>query len=77
MSGSENTEPFNRYRGQDQAMVISGEPDPSSASLQDWLKYREHLRSLPAKDDSVSVALAIANTQIRKFQGTSDQGVVA
>lgn len=58
-------------------MVISGEPDPTSASLEDWLKYREHLRSMPAKDDNVSVALAIANTQIRKLQGTSDQSIVA
>jgi hypothetical protein len=56
-----------------QAMVISGEPDPASASLEDWVNYREHLRSLPAKDDSVSVALAIANTQIRKLQATQDQ----
>lgn len=58
-------------------MVISGEPDPTSASLDDWLKYREHLRSMPAKDDSVSVALAIANHQIRKLQGTSDRSIVA
>ena len=58
-------------------MVISGEPDPTSASLEDWLKYREHLRSMPAKHDNVSVALAIANTQIRKLQGTSDQSIVA
>ncbi|MFT5487528.1 MAG: hypothetical protein ACI9JL_001326 [Paracoccaceae bacterium] len=62
---------------QRQAMVISGEPDPTSASLDDWLAYREHLRSLPAKDESVSVGLAIANTQIRKLQNTADQKNVA
>lgn len=55
-------------------MTISGEPDPISASLEDWLTYREHLRSLPAKDENVSVALAIANTQIRKLQGTKSSG---
>lgn len=58
-------------------MVISGEPDPTSASLEDWLAYREHLRSLPAKDESVSVAMAIANTQIRKLQDTARQTKVA
>lgn len=58
-------------------MVISGEPDPESASLEDWLVYRDHLRSLPAKDDSLSVALAIANTLIRKLQGMDNIGVVA
>lgn len=57
-------------------MVISGEPDPASASLEDWLAYREHLRTLPAKDENVSVALAIANTQIRKLQNTYS-GIVA
>lgn len=57
-------------------MVISGEPDPASASLEDWLSYREHLRSLPAKDESVSVALAIANTQIRKLKRADDRIVV-
>lgn len=58
-------------------MVISGEPDPSSASLEDWLTYREHLRTLPVKDQSVSVALAVANTQIRKLQDTDGHGLVA
>jgi hypothetical protein len=57
-------------------MVISGEPDPTSASVEDWLTYREHLRTLPAKDEGVSVALAIANTQIRKLQNT-ESGIVA
>jgi len=58
-------------------MVISGEPDPESASLKDWLVYRDHLRSLPPKDDRLSVALAIANTQIRKLQGIDNTGIVA
>ncbi|CAN0586660.1 unnamed protein product, partial [Laminaria digitata] len=49
-------------------MTISGEPDPISATLEDWLAYREHLRSLPVKDETVSVAMAVANAQIRKLQ---------
>jgi hypothetical protein len=57
-------------------MVISGELDPTSASVKDWLTYREHLGTLPTKDEGVSVALAIANTQIRKLQNT-ESGIVA
>lgn len=48
-------------------MVISGEPDPSAASLEDWLKYRDHLRSLPGQDESVRVGLAVAKAQIQKL----------
>lgn len=49
-------------------MVIKGEPDPSTASLDEWIEYRDHLRSLPRSDESVSVALAIANAQIQKLR---------
>ncbi len=47
-------------------MVLSGEPDQATASLQDWAAYRDHLRSLPVGDESVRGALAIA--QIQKLQ---------
>lgn len=49
-------------------MVIRGEPDQDSASVEDWIAYREYLRSLPDKDESVSVALAVANARIQKLQ---------
>lgn len=52
-------------------MVIRGEPDQASASIEDWIAYREHLRSLPDKDASVSVALAVANARIQKLQQTN------
>jgi hypothetical protein len=54
-------------RGQ-QTMVIRGEPDPASASLADWVAYRNHLRGLAGKDENVSVALAVANAQTQKLQ---------
>ena len=38
------------------SMVIRGEPDPDSASIDDWVAYREHLRSLPGQDESIRVA---------------------
>lgn len=56
-------------------MVIRGEPDPTTASLDDWIEYRDHLRSLPRPDDSVSVALAVANAQIQKLRGDFDVGM--
>ena len=56
-------------------MVIRGEPDQTSASIEDWLAYRDHLRSLPDKDKSVSVALAVANAQIQKLQHPEGRAV--
>ena len=58
--------------GEQQTMVILGEPDPASASLDDWLVYRNHLRGLAGKDENVSVALAVANAQIQKLQPSRD-----
>lgn len=49
-------------------MVIRGEPDLVSATLEEWTVYRDYLRSLPATDDSVGVAMAIANSQIQKLK---------
>jgi hypothetical protein len=50
-------------------MVIRGEPDPATATLSDWVEYRDYLRSLSESDDTVDVALAIANSQIQKLRG--------
>jgi hypothetical protein len=58
-------------------MVISGEPDQASAFLGDWVNYRDHLRSLPEKDESVSLALAVANARIQKLQQSADRPVNA
>ena len=58
-------------------MAIRGEPDQASASLGDWVTYRDHLKSLPEKDESVSLALAVANAQIKKLQQLRDRPVNA
>ena len=58
-------------------MVIRGEPDQDSASLGDWVAYRDHLKALPEKDESVSLALAVANAQIQKLQQLRDKPVNA
>ena len=49
-------------------MVIRGESDSNSASIDDWVAYREHLKSLPSQDESIRVALAVAQAQIQKLQ---------
>ena len=49
-------------------MVIRGEPDPGTASIDDWVAYREHLKSLPNQDETIRVALAVAQAQIQKLQ---------
>ncbi|MGB0632446.1 MAG: hypothetical protein ACPGRZ_17285 [Alphaproteobacteria bacterium] len=54
-------------------MVIRGEPDPGSASIDDWVAYREHLKSLPGRDESIRVALAVAQAQIQKLQQTNGE----
>ena len=58
-------------------MAIRGVPDQASASLGDWVTYRDHLKSLPEKDESVSLALAVANAQIQKLQQLRDRPVNA
>lgn len=54
-------------------MVIRGEPDPATASLDDWVAYRDYLRSLPDSDESVGLAIAIANSQIQKLKSADRQ----
>jgi len=56
-------------------MVIRGEPDPASASIDDWMAYREHLKSLSGHDESIRVALAVAQAQIQKLQQTDVDSV--
>ena len=56
-------------------MVIRGEPDPASALIDDWMAYREHLKSLSGHDESIRVALAVAQAQIQKLQQTDVDSV--
>ena len=49
-------------------MVFRGESDSNSASIDDWVAYREHLKSLPSQDERIRVALAVAQAQIQKLQ---------
>jgi hypothetical protein len=47
-------------------MKITGEPNPETATLEDWRAWRLELLSLPRHDDSVRVALAVAEAKTVK-----------
>jgi len=49
-------------------MTITGEPNPETATLDDWRAWRQTLLTLPRDDDSVRVALAVAEAQIAKLR---------
>jgi hypothetical protein len=49
-------------------MKIIGEPDPATATLEDWRAWRRNLATLPQDDDSVRLAIAVAEAQIAKLR---------
>ena len=49
-------------------MNITGEPNPDTATLEDWRTWRQQLLTLPRHDDSVRIALAVAEAQIVKLR---------
>ena len=49
-------------------MTVTGEPNPETATLEDWREWRQTLLTLPRDDDSVRIALAVAEAQIAKLR---------
>jgi len=49
-------------------MKVIGEPDPTTATLEDWRAWRRNLAALPQDDDSVRLAIAVAEAQIAKLR---------
>ena len=45
-------------------MDIEGEPDHRTGTLDEWLEYREKLAALPQDDETVRLAIAIADARI-------------
>ena len=43
---------------------IEGEPDHRSGTLEDWLQYRQKLAALPQDDETVRLAIAVADARI-------------
>jgi hypothetical protein len=57
-------------RGKRSRLKIIGEPDPAKATLEDWRAWRRNLSVLPQDDDSVRLAIAVAEAQIAKLRRT-------
>jgi hypothetical protein len=57
-------------RGEPSPLKIIGEPDPATATLEDWRAWRRNLSVLPQDDDSVRLAVAVAEAQIAKLRLT-------
>ena len=53
-------------RGKPSQTKVIGEPDPTTATLEDWRAWRRNLAALPQDDDSVRLAIAVAEAQIAK-----------
>lgn len=47
---------------------IVGEPDLATATLEDWRAWRRNLADLPQEDESVRIAIAVAEAQIAKLR---------
>jgi len=45
-------------------LVIEGEPDSRTGTLEDWERYRERLAALPQGDAAVRLAIAVAEARI-------------
>jgi hypothetical protein len=43
---------------------IEGEPDQRTGSLEEWLQYRQMLAGLPQDDETVRLAIAVADARI-------------
>jgi len=48
-------------------LIIEGEPDLVTGTLDDWVHYREKLAALPQDDKNVRLAIAIAEARIAKI----------
>jgi hypothetical protein len=57
-------------RGKPSRLKVIGEPDPTTATLDDWRAWRRNLSVLPQDDDSVRLAIAVAEAQIAKLRRT-------
>ena len=74
--GTSGTGQGERPRG----LVIEGEPDPRTGTLEDWQRYRDRLAALPQGDAAVRLAIAVAEARIaalhraRPPRGPADGG---
>jgi hypothetical protein len=48
-------------------LIIEGEPNLLTGTLDDWIHYREKLAGLPQNDDNVRIAITVAEARISKL----------
>ena len=48
-------------------VVIEGEPDLATGTLEDWMAFRQTLAALPQDDENVRIAIAVAHARIEKL----------
>ena len=48
-------------------LIIEGEPDLATGTLEDWTQYRQKLAELPQDDDNVRIAISVAEARIHKL----------
>lgn len=59
--------PGNGHKKSSPRLIIDGEPDLVSGTLDDWVHFREKLATLPQDDENVRLAIAVAEAHIAKL----------
>ena len=59
--------PGNGRRNKPPRLIIEGEPDLATGTLDDWIHYREKLATLPQNDENVRLAITVAEARIAKL----------
>ena len=59
--------PGNGDRKTPPRLIIEGEPDLATGTLDDWIHYREKLATLNQADESVKLAITVAEARIAKL----------
>ncbi len=59
--------PGNGNRNTPPRLIIDGEPDLVTGTLEDWIHYREKLANLPQDDENVRLAITVAEARIAKL----------
>ena len=59
--------PGHGHRNDPPRLIIEGEPDLMTGTLDDWIHYREKLATLKQTDETVRLAITIAEARIAKL----------
>ena len=49
-------------------VIIEGEPDFATGTLDQWMAFRQTLTALPQNDENVQIAMAVAHARIEKLR---------